>query len=68
METKESVSSWEQIEQALEEDDWDVHVRLMWVAEARKGRDYEQGIGLTREEALEQLAQLTRLDAIIGVP
>ena len=68
MEIKGSVAPWERIEQTLTADGWNVQVRLMWVAEARKGHDYEQGVGLTREEAFDQLEQLTRLDAVTGVP
>lgn len=68
MEIKGTIDTWERIEKALVSDGWNVKVRLMWVAEARKGHDYEQGVGLTRDEAFDQLEQLTRLDAITGVP
>ncbi len=68
MEVMDIVEHWERVQKALQDDGWDVRVRLMWVAEARRGHDYEQGVGLTRDEAFDQLEQLTRLDAMIGVP
>lgn len=68
MEIKGTVDQWERVQKALTDDGWTVEVRLMWVAEARRGHDYEQGVGLTRDEAFEHLEQLTRLDAVIGVP
>lgn len=68
MEIKGAVEQWESVRRALVGGGWDVQVRLMWVAEARRGHDYEQGLGLTRDEAFEQLKELTRLDEVVGVP
>lgn len=68
MEVMGTLDQWERVQKALENDGWSVSLRLMWVAEARRGHDYEQGVGLTRDEAFEQLEQLARLDAITGVP
>lgn len=65
MEIKGAVDQWERVQKALVVEGWTVTARLMWVAEARRGHDYEQGVGLTRGEAFEQL---TRLDAVLGVP
>jgi hypothetical protein len=59
--------SWAVIERALTSAGWDVRSRLMWVAEARRGRDYEQGVGVTREEAYDRLQEFTKLDELTGV-
>lgn len=68
MDIKGTVEQWERIEKSLVEEGWNIQVRLMWVAEARRGREFEQGIGLTRDEAFDQLKELTRMDAMIGLP
>lgn len=60
--------AWEAIERALTAGGWSVRARLMWVAEARKGRESEQATGHTRDEAFAQLSQLTKLDEVAGVP
>jgi len=60
--------AWEMVEQALEDEGWKVRTRLMWVAEARKGREYEQAAGRTRDEAFAQLHELTQMDEVPGVP
>jgi N6-adenosine-specific RNA methylase IME4 len=59
--------AWEQVERALLACGWNVQSQLMWVAEARRGREFEQGVGATKEEAYEQLQQLTKLDEMTGV-
>lgn len=59
--------AWEQVERALVTRGWDVRSRLMWVAEARRGREVEQTVGTTKDEAYEQLQQITRLDEVSGV-
>ena len=58
----------EATERALIADGWSVRTRLLWVAEARRGHDYEQAVAPTRDEALAQLENLTRIDAVTGVP
>lgn len=58
----------EATERALIADGWQVRTRLMWVAEARRGHDYEEAAAATRDEALTELQRLTRLDAVTGVP
>jgi len=52
----------------LEAEGWIVSSRLMWVAEARKGREREQACGRTRQEALEQLHELAKIDDVARVP
>ena len=59
---------WERLEQDLEASGWDIRARLMWVAEARRGRDCEQAIGRTKDEAFGHLEQLTRLYELPHVP
>jgi hypothetical protein len=68
MEIAGAVDKWERIRKALSDDGWTVDVRLMWVAEARRRHDFEQGVGSTRDDAFEELQHLTRLDEIAGVP
>ena len=68
MEVMDAVDRWERVQKTLVDDGWTISVRLMWVAEARRGHDFEQGIGLTRDDAFEQLEHLARLDAVTGVP
>ncbi|HSL21671.1 MAG TPA: hypothetical protein VK886_09055 [Vicinamibacterales bacterium] len=58
---------WEPIERALVAGGWEVRSRLMWVAEARRGRDSEQGVGRTKEEAYSRLQELTKIDELTGV-
>lgn len=60
--------TWTKLERALEADGWKVRNRLMWVAEARKGREYEQAAGRTRDEAFSQLHELTQMDEVPGIP
>jgi hypothetical protein len=59
--------TWDQVERLLVESGWNVRSRLMWVAEARRGREIEQAVGATKDEAYDQLQQLTRLDEVTGV-
>lgn len=60
--------AWEEIERALAAAGWDVHSRLMWVAEARRGRESEQGVGRTKDEAYGRLQELTKIDELTSVP
>ena len=53
---------------ALESEGWKVHWGLTWVAEARRGECVERAHGKTRDEAFEQLRQLTMLDTVEGCP
>jgi hypothetical protein len=61
------VPSWEERRGELEARGWKVDVKLGWQAEARRGHDCERAFGLNRDEALEELFQLTRLDDDAGV-
>jgi hypothetical protein len=56
----------EQALQQLEADGWSVHCRLGWIAEARRGRDFEQAFGVTRDRAVAELHTLTALDTLAG--
>lgn len=59
---------WDSIERELGRRGWRVQSRLMWVAEARRGREVEQAVGRTKDEAYDQLQQLTTIDEMPGVP
>lgn len=59
--------TWPDVERVLGRRGWTVRARLMWVAEARRGREIEQAVATTRDEAYEQVLQLTKLDELTGV-
>lgn len=61
-------AAWRDIERALVAHGWDVCSRLMWVAEARRGRESEQGVGRTKNEAYGHLQELTNVDELTAVP
>lgn len=56
------------IERALTGDGWTVRARLMWVAEARRGGEYQEVSGASRAEALRHLQQLVRADQVLSPP
>jgi hypothetical protein len=58
---------WNALARELASRGWRVDGRLMWVAEARRGREVEQAVGRTKDEAYEQLQQMTKLDELPGV-
>jgi len=60
--------AWEADARALEQDGWTVRARLMWVADARKGPEYEEACGRTRDEAFAKLREFARVDHTAGVP
>jgi hypothetical protein len=59
---------WEETARRLENAGWRVHWGLTWFAEARRDAHIEQAIGTTRDDALAELWQLTRLDEVDGCP
>ena len=59
---------WQQVERELTNRGWRVDSRMMWVADARRGRDIERAVGTTKDEAYDQLRELTKLDELTGVP
>lgn len=59
---------WEEMERKLENAGWRVRWGLTWFAEARREGHIEQVTGRTRDEALDELWQLTRLDEVDGCP
>jgi hypothetical protein len=59
---------WDRTVRELELDGWRVNWKLMWVAEAKRGEDFEQASGKTLDDVFSQLQQLTRLDAVAGCP
>lgn len=61
-------TEWRDVQRALVADGWDACCRLMWVAEARRGRESEQGVGRTRNEAYGHLKELTTIDELSAVP
>lgn len=50
----------------LEEAGWSVRWELGWIAEARRGREFERASGRTRGEALAELETLAKLDMVSG--
>ncbi len=54
--------------QQMQADGWSVTWGLSWVAKAKRGDTYEQTTGGTKEEALSQLFQMTRLHLSDGCP
>ena len=59
--------TWDVVEHELATRGWRVQSHLMWVAEARRGREVEQAVGRTKDEAYDQLRQLTALDELPGL-
>lgn len=52
----------------LRADGWDVHTRIAWVAEARRGNTHEKAVGNSRGEALRELLDQTLVDTVEGCP
>ena len=59
---------WEETALRLENAGWRVHWGLRWFAEARRGGHIEQATGKTRDDALAEIWQLTRVDEVDGCP
>jgi len=57
---------WEQAARRLESGGWEVRCRRGWIAEARRGREFEQAFGATRRQAFAELTTLTEMDAVAG--
>jgi hypothetical protein len=68
MDATRTTEIWEQLEHALAARGWAVESRLMWVADARRGHDVERAVGRTKDEAYQELLELTKLDELTGVP
>jgi hypothetical protein len=47
---------------------WKVNCGLNWTATAERGKEFETAAGQTKEEALAQLRQMTRLHEMDGCP
>ncbi len=58
--------AWRATARRLEADGWQLRCRLGWIAEARRGRESEQAVGRSRDEAFEELLTLTELDQPAG--
>jgi len=52
----------------IEDEGWNVRWGLTWVAEARRGNDYEQATGSTTESALGCLYHLVQMAKLEGCP
>jgi hypothetical protein len=61
-------SEWDRTLRELETDGWSVGWKLTWIAEAKRGGDFEQASGKTLDEVFSRLQQLTRLDMVAGCP
>lgn len=59
---------WEAVLERLESDGWNIRWQLVWSAEARKGRCYEQITGRTLDEVFSGLAQHALLHTMEGCP
>ncbi len=59
---------WERMLNDLKRDGWKVDWKLTWIAEAKRGGDFEQASGQKLDEVFSQLEQLTRLDTVAGCP
>ena len=66
--TTKQAAAWEQVAERLEDDGWEVKVEKVWLAEARKEGHIEQATGRTRDEAFQQLCQMTLQDSCNGCP
>ncbi len=55
-------------EGALTANGWCVQAHLKWVAEARKGAEFEVASGASRADALRQLEQLVKADQVLSAP
>jgi hypothetical protein len=58
----------EALQKKVEEDGWTVRWGLTWIAQAKRGQDYEFAIGQTTEEALCKLYHSTQLGTREGCP
>lgn len=56
-------ATWPAQWRRLEAEGWTLKARLGWCVEARRGRDLERAHGPTRDKAVAELYELTRLDA-----
>ena len=61
-------AAWQDAAARLEEEGWHVECRKVWLAEARRGTHVQQGVGATREGAVEELVQMAHLDGPDGCP
>jgi hypothetical protein len=59
---------WENILHQLQSNGWQVHWGLTWIAEAKRGEDFEQVRGATLDEAFAELAENTRIAEVGGCP
>ncbi len=66
--TTKQASKWELVAERLEEEGWAVSCEKVWMAEARKEGHIEQATGKTRDEAFQQLCQMTLQDSVNGCP
>jgi hypothetical protein len=59
---------WRAVARRLETAGWDIHWRLAWLADARRGPECEQGFGRTLDEAFGELEQSAMLGELEGCP
>jgi hypothetical protein len=57
---------WRNLADRLKAEGWELRLGLTWHAEARRGHDFEEACGRTRDEAFAELYQMTRLDVSEG--
>ncbi len=58
----------EALQRKVEQGGWTVSWGLTWMAQAKRGEDYESATGQTTEEALCKLYHSTQLDTRQGCP
>jgi len=52
----------------MQDDGWTVHWGLTWIANAKRGNVSEEVTGSTKEDAILQLSQMSRLHEVEGCP
>jgi hypothetical protein len=59
---------WEGTLKQIEAAGWKVSWQLTWIAQAKRGEDFEQVSGATLDEVFAELSEHTRLAAVGGCP
>lgn len=59
---------WQTVLRQMEADGWTVRWGLNWVADAKRGDCHESVSGVSVDDAIAQLYQMTRLHAVEGCP
>ncbi len=60
--------SWRAIERELTARGWEIRAREVWAIEARRGGDFEEVLGTSREQAYARLRELLRAHEAAHLP